>query len=59
MRPRTLKMLQTLIFDLAARKGFAALKAEIDKQDINKLVKILTSSNNVKTKVDDKSKRCR
>ena len=52
-------MLQTLIFDLAARKGFAALKAEIDKQDINKLVKILTSSNNVKTKVDDKSKRCR
>ena len=30
-----------------------ALKAEVDKLDINKLVNIPTSLNNLKTKVDD------
>ena len=30
-----------------------ALKAEVDKLDINKLVHVKTSLNNVKTKVDD------
>ena len=39
--------------DLAAKKDFTALKAEVDKLDIAKLVNILTSLNNLKTKVDD------
>ena len=39
--------------DLATKKGFIALKAEVDKLDINKLVNVLTSLNNLKTKVDD------
>ena len=39
--------------DLAARKDFIALKAEVDKLDINKLVNVPTSLNNLKTKVDD------
>ena len=39
--------------DLAAKKDFMALKAEVDKLDINKLVNIPTSLNNLKTKVDD------
>ena len=30
-----------------------ALKAEVDKLDINKLVNVPTSLNNLKTKVDD------
>ena len=30
-----------------------ALKAEVDKLDINKLINVLTSLNNLKTKVDD------
>ena len=38
--------------DLAAKKYFTALNAEVDKQDINKLVHVLTSLNNLKTKVD-------
>ena len=29
------------------------MKAEVDKQDINKLVNVPTSLNNLKTKVDD------
>ena len=37
--------------DLAAKKDFIALKAELDKLDINKLVNIRTSLNNLKTKV--------
>ena len=39
--------------DLAAKKDFIALKAELDKLDINKLVNIGTSLNNLKTKVGD------
>ena len=38
--------------DLAAKKFFVALKAEVDKLDINKLVNAPTSLNNLKTKVD-------
>ena len=32
--------------DLAAKKDFIALKAEVDKLDINKLVNVPTSLNN-------------
>ena len=39
--------------DLAVKKDFIALKAEVDKLDISKLVNVLTSLNNLKTKVDD------
>ena len=39
--------------DLAAKKDFIALKTEIDKLDIAKLVNVPTSLNNLKTKVDD------
>ena len=39
--------------DLAAENGFVALKAEIDKPDINKLTNVPTSLNILKTKVDD------
>ena len=38
--------------DLAAKKDFIALKAEVDKLDINKLSNFTTSCNNLK-KVDD------
>ena len=38
---------------LAAKKDFIALKSEPDKLDINKLVNVPTSLNNLKTKVDD------
>ena len=38
--------------DLASKRDFTALKAEVDK-DINKLVNCPTSLNNLKTKVDD------
>ena len=41
------------ISDLAAKKDFVVLKAEVDKLDINKLVHVSTSLNNMKTKVDD------
>ena len=37
--------------DLAAKKDFIALKAEVDKLDINKLVNVPTILNNLKTKV--------
>ena len=40
------------IFDLPARKDFIALKSEVDKLDINKLVNVPTSLNNLKLKVD-------
>ena len=36
--------------DLAAKKHFIALKAEVDKLDIAKLVNFPTSFNNLKTK---------
>ena len=39
--------------DLAAKKDFIALKAEVDKLDINKLKNVPTSLNNLKTKVND------
>ena len=38
---------------LAAKKDFIALKAEVDKLDINKLTNIPTSLNNLKRKVDN------
>ena len=38
---------------LAAKKIFIALKAEADKLDINKLVNVPASLNNLKTKVGD------
>ena len=37
-------------FDLAAKKSFIALKDEVDKQDINRLVNVPTSLNNLKNK---------
>ena len=39
--------------DVAAKKDFAALKAEVDKQEINKLVNVPTSLKNSKIKIDD------
>ena len=39
--------------DLAAKKGFIALKVDVDKLDINKLVNVPTSLNNFLKKVDD------
>ena len=39
--------------DLADKKDFIALKNEVVKLDIAKLVKISTSLNNLKTKVND------
>ena len=38
---------------LAAKNLFIALKAEVDKLDINKLVNDPNNLNNLKTKVDD------
>ena len=39
--------------DLAAKKGFIALKAEVDKLDINKLLNVPTSLINLKIQVND------
>ena len=39
--------------DLAAKKPFTALHAEVDKLDINKLSNFSTILNNLKTKMDD------
>ena len=39
--------------DLAAKKDFIALKDEVDKVGINKLVNFRNGLNNLKTKVDD------
>ena len=39
--------------DLIAKKDFIALKDEVDKLDINKLVNVPTSLNTLKTNVDD------
>ena len=39
--------------DLAAKKDFIALEAEVDKLEINKLTNVPTSLNNSKAKVDD------
>ena len=38
--------------DLAVKKDFIALKAKVDKLDINKLTNVPTSLNNLKIKVD-------
>ena len=38
--------------DLATKKDFIPLKAEVDKLDINKLANVPTILNNLKTKVD-------
>ena len=40
--------------DLAARKDFIVLKSEVGKLDIDKLVNVRISLNNLKMKVDDK-----
>ena len=40
-------------FDVAAKKDFIALKAEVDELDINKLINVPTNLSNLKTKVDD------
>ena len=40
-------------FDLAAKKDFIALKAEVEKLDINKSDNVPVSLNNVKPKVDN------
>ena len=39
--------------NFAAKKGFIALKTEVDKLDINKLINVSTGLNNLKTKVDE------
>ena len=39
--------------DLAAKKGFIALKAEVGKLEINKLTNIPTTLNNLKAKKDN------
>ena len=39
--------------DLAAKTDFITLKAEADKIDINKLVNVPTSLNDLKTKIND------
>ena len=44
--------LVTGISNLAAKKDFVALKAEVDKLDINKQINAPTSLNNLKTKID-------
>ena len=38
---------------LAAKKHFIALKAKVDKTDINKLINVPPSLNNLKTKEDE------
>ena len=42
-----------MIHLISLLKIFIALKAGVDKLDINKLVNVPTSLNNLKTKVDD------
>ena len=39
--------------DLATKSNFIALKAEVGKLDINELVNVPTSLNNLKTKIDN------
>ena len=39
--------------NLAAKRDYIALKAEIDKLDINRLANVPTGLNNLKAKVDD------
>ena len=39
--------------DLATKKDFIALKTEVDKLDINKVVNVPTGLNDLKTKTND------
>ena len=39
--------------DLVAKKDSTALKAEVDKLEINKFVNVTTSLNNLKAMIDD------
>ena len=39
--------------NLAAKRDFITLKADVDKLDFNKLVNVLTDLNNLKIKEDD------
>ena len=39
--------------DIAVKEDFIALKTEVDKFDINKLVNVPSNLNNLKTNVDD------
>ena len=39
--------------DLAGKKDFIPLKAEVDKLDIKTMTNVPTSLNNLKTKIDD------
>ena len=39
--------------DLATKKHYTALKAEVEKLDINTLVNVPTSLSNLKTELDD------
>ena len=39
--------------DLATKKDFIALKTEVDKLDINKVVNVSTGLNDLKTKTND------
>ena len=41
------------ISDLTAKKYFIALKAEVDKLNINKMTNLSTGLNKLKSKVDD------
>ena len=41
-----------VVLEFTDKKDFIALKADVEKLDINKLVNVLTSLNNLKTKVD-------
>ena len=43
----------TDISDLAAKKDFIPLKAEVNKTDITKMTNVPTSLNNLKTNVDN------
>ena len=47
-------MLQDLIYLIyLLKKDFIALKAEVEKLEINKIVNVATSFKNLKTNVDD------
>ena len=42
---------QKIFVKIVTKKYFVALKTEVDKRDINKLVNFATSLNNLKTKI--------
>ena len=53
MLPRKNQNILHATSDLAPKKEFIALKAEISKLDINELVKVRTVLNDLKTKIGD------